>query len=374
MSHCAHAFARVAALVASTALAACNAPDTLTPPATTSSDVEILGRPTPTSLYTVADLGVPTAYSSSIGTDVNDAGIVVGMLDANSSPRGFIFINGAFQVLSPMTATSFALSISNPNVPFYVSGSIDLYGAGVPARWPVYGGYAQSPQIYPNLGTGSANGVNLFGEAVGWSADAQGGGRVGMYWDVYSIGHSVVPPAGFTSMEGTDINDDGLAVFNARGSATSPDRAYLTDGQDPMIALQPPPDLSTAATYADAISERVGITLYIAGRVQLSGSDVWPARWTIDLGTFQQTVEVRREGSGAALGVSNTGTYVGQQLLHQQQTAYAWLLDGSALVLPLPRATRFPAARSISPNGNYIIGQGDVIVERHALLWTATGP
>jgi hypothetical protein len=376
MLHSAHASTCVAALVASTALAACNAPDTLAPSATASPDVTIAAKPVP-SPFTFTDLGVPTGYTTSYGQDVNTQGIVVGFATSASTMTGWMYVNGNTRLLPPGGIATAAYAVANGN-PYYIAGSFSPTGGNLPALWQVFGPSPGSPLALPTPGAGTAYGVNDLGEAVGTVLVPQGSStlRRGIYWDVSHSGTTVDPPFAFTVSEGTDVDNAGYALFNASGSPTSPDRAFLkTPFAGALIALRPPADLSGYGTYAEAISEPVGNVIYIAGKVQLTPEQCFAARWTFDLSFGLATVDVRREATGSAWGVSDDGTYVGVQSVPGGSRAYAWTLANAAIELPLPHGVRFATAHGIDATSTYIAGWADVPgAGRHAMLWTEVGP
>jgi hypothetical protein len=347
-------------------LVACAAPDSTAPNAMAPTDAPLAGRGGGTTSYSVTSLPAPAGYASVNAGDVNDAGTVVGYLTAGNDVFAFARLSGALVALPPTTTRSVARAVSNGD-PTYVVGWIGVNGNSQPARWTISGGSFGNGQILANGGYGVAAGVNDRGEAVG-------GRRI--WGSTGAVVADVTPPAGFSRIDLLDINNVGLVAMNASGSATSLDRAYLRPSTGEAILLAPPAGMEDYFTYADAVSERSGDVVYVAGKVQRGESECYAARWTVNVVSGLVTaLSLRLENTGSAWGVSTGGTFVGHQGQGWTTKPFAWTLSGVAIGLPMPKGAKNPLVRAISPNGKHITGAGEFSgFERRGLLWSGNGP
>jgi uncharacterized membrane protein len=348
------------------ALTACTAPESsLTTLA--ASDEPLAAKPGGTAPYTVTDLRVPVGYDQTEATDVNDAALVVGNLLGSNGYRGFARVNGTLASLAPVNVESFVRAVSNGNPAYAVGWIVGDNNESQPARWAISGTSLGDAVILENSGYGVASGVNDQGEVVGgrsiWSSSG-------------ALVETVDPPAGFTSVELSDINNVGSIVLNATVSATSADRAFLRRSSGETILLAPPAGMEAYFTYADAVSEQTGDVVYVAGKVQLDETTCYAARWTVNVATGSVTaLTVRLENTGSAWGVSTAGTFVGHQGQGWTSKPFAWTLAGSAIGLPMPKGGKNGHLRAISPNGKYVVGFGEFSgFARHAVLWSGNGP
>jgi hypothetical protein len=356
---------RFASLLFVAALVACVPEDPTSPSAPTPSGEPLAAKPSGGGggAYSVIDLGVPVGYNSGEAADVNDAGMVVGTING-SQPRAFARVGNALVALTSTDASS-ARAVSNGN-PTYVVGWVSVGGNSQPARWSISGGAVSAPTVLPNPGYGVAAGVNDQGDVVGGRTIWKSGGAI----------QTVTPPGDFTSLELTDIDNAGHVVFNAAGSATSIDRAYLLRATGGMIELAPPAQMAGYYAVVDNMSEPTNVgVVYVVGKVQLDDTTCYAALWTVDLNSGSATVTVRSENIGSAWGVSNAGTFAGHQGQGWTTSTFAWPLGGGAIALPMPKGGKNGHVRAVSPNGRLITGYAEFTqLKRHPVLWSGNGP
>jgi hypothetical protein len=341
------------------ALAACTAPESS--PTGLAPGEEPLAARSVASPYTVQELGTVGGLPNSFGVDVNDQGVVAGYAIGDAGRRGFLLLGSQ---LVPLAASdeSMAAGVSNGD-PMYVVGWLRASGGDRSARWTVTGGTIGTPTLAPV--TGGNWKVNDLGDGVG----------IDYIWRFDNSVVHVAAPGDFQYLDGRDIDDAGLALFNASGSPTSPDRAFLrlTDGT--MLRLDPPPGRESYATSTGGLTEPSGSgVVYVAGTITLSSVTRYPARWTVNVATQQATVVVDDALTGGASDVSSGGTRVGAAGRRADSDAYAWLLDGTRFKLPAPRGSQDVVASAISDNGRYATGHYLGREGQRALVWSGNGP
>ena len=354
------------ASLALAALAACTAPES-SPTGLAPSEEPLAAKPSSgSSPYSVAVLAGTVDYPRTEPWGVNDAGMVAGHAWSTDGReiRGFIRIGGAIAIVPPATARSSVRAISNGD-PTYVIGSVDAGGVSGTARWTITNGVIGDPEINSSSLRGGG-GVNDLGTAIG--------GR--WIWPLAGSSIEVLPPADYTTVDGTDIDNEGHAVFNASGSPTSIDRAHVRFADGEMLPLRPPAGYEAWATTANTITEvSANGVFYVSGSIQIDDVTCFPALWTVSIAGRTATPSVRFERNGSAAGVSTAGTLVGVQGSRWSINAYAWPLAGAAIKLPVPKSMKNPKPHAISPDGRYVVGYGEENgLQRQGLVWSGTGP
>lgn len=338
------------------AFSACTAPES-SPTALMPSDDALAAKPS-ASPYTFQDLGTVDGMSNLLGFDVNNEGVVAAIAVDDNGTRGFLLLGGQ---LVPLTETddSGVSGISNGD-PMYAVGNARVNGANRAVRWTVAGGVVGAP--VPSPVAGGAWRVNDLGTSVG-----------GRYiWRLNNTVEEVPPPGDYQFIEGRDIDDAGLTVFDAKMSPTLPDRAFfrLTDGT--LIRLDPPAGRPTFSTTAGGLTEPDNNNLVLVAGTIRDGATRYPARWTVNVETRQATVLIESR-TGFASDVSSGGTRVGGSG-GWETDAYAWRLDGTKFKLPAPRGAQDAGANAISDNGMFATGSYYTRAGQRALLWSGNGP
>ena len=200
------------------------------------------------------------------------------------------------------------------------------------------------------------------------------GGR--WIWPLSGSSVEVPIPEDYTSLVGTDIDNEGHAVFNASGSPTLVDRAYVRFADEEMLPLRPPAGYEAWATTANGITEvSANGVFYVSGSIRIDDVTCFAVLWTVSVAGRTATPSVRFERYGSATGVSTAGTLVGVQGSRWSINAYAWPLAGATIKLPVPKAMKNPKPQAISPDGRYVVGYGDESgLQRQGLVWTRTAP
>jgi uncharacterized membrane protein len=355
---------RLIASLVCTVLAACSTPDG-SPTAVAPSDTPLAAKsPGGGATYAVSDLGT-AGYLESVAYDVNDAGTVVGTLTSSSAIVGFARVNGALITLPTTSNRAAARAVSNGSPTYVVGFTTPPNASSRPVRWTIDGSTIGDP-VYLDPGSSVvANEVNDYGAAIG--------GRT-IWGPSGAVIAEVDPPAGFTALELSDINNAGLVTLRATGGATV-DRGFIRLSSGAMVMLAPPAGMEAFSSHAAEVSEQIGDLVYVAGKV-LDASTSYAARWTFDVTAGAVTnVTLRTERIGTANAVSDAGTFTGGQGAYETMSPYAWRLDGTAIGLPVPKGGKQGYAAAVSPNGRLMTGTAQFNGSNaHALLWSGSGP
>jgi hypothetical protein len=320
--------------------------------------------------YTSTDLGVLAGDNQSGAMGVNDAGEVVGR-SCCEPPRAIVALGGVLTAL-PGGDNANATAISNGTTR-YIVGYLGVPYS--PVRWSIAGGQASQP-TYLAIGgatTGSAWGVNDVGDAVG------NVGNDAAMWDATGNLTVVVPPQGFVTGRGRDINNSGDAAFtfsrpdavwNLGGLGFSIGYLRLASGE--LIPL--PPSAADGASQANSLTAVTNDLVTVAGTSYAVPYPSSPraTRWTVNL--VSKTVistEVRSEAS-YGYAISDGGIVAGY-LEGGKQAPFRWL--GSVLLqLNPPKGANQAVAWAISPNGLSVAGEAQLPTYPRAILWTFPSP
>ena len=346
-------------LLACVTLGACTAPESAPTGIAPSADpVDAKQSSNP---YTVLELGTVGGLRSSLGMDVNDQGVVAGYSIDDTAVRGFLLLGGQLVPLT-QSSDSRATGVSNGD-PMYVVGSLTESGVTRYARWTVSGGVIGAPVLAPVQG-GTWK-VNDLGDGVGNSY-------------IWRLDNSVVQvplPQDYQYLYGQNIDDAGISIFNASGSPTTAERAFVRLANGAMVRLDPPAGRESYLTRAGGLNEPdADGNVLVAGTIQLDAFTRYAARWAVNVATEQVVVWVDTALPGFATDVSTAGTLVGAAGRRADSDAYAWSPSGSKVKLPAPRGGQDVAALAVSDNGRYATGHYTGRQGQRALLWTGTEP
>lgn len=321
--------------------------------------------------YTTADLGVLAGDNSSRANAVNDAGVVVGY-SAGVGTRAFALLNGDLTALPGDRSN--ALAISNGSTAYVVGWAVDISLPPAeqnsrPALWTITSGTPSGP-VYLDISAatfGAALGVNDAGAAVGRASS-----RAAM-WDAAGILTLIDAPTGFTSGEGRDINNDGLAVFvfshPESGWPSGIASGYLRLASGDLILL--PPVGTDVVSYANSISETEAGVVYVAGSSLASPSAPIAVRWAVNATTGEiLNTEVRPESSHAtAIGDDRVAAgFLEGAPNSLKSTAFLWT-GADLLSIKPPRGTKDGKAWGISRSGEFVAGEAITRLSRRAILW-----
>jgi uncharacterized membrane protein len=342
-------------------LVACSVADTVSAPPLAEADAAVRAV---TAGYTVVQLTTFPGDVESFAVDVNDAGIIVGSGQGTTRMRGYVSTGSNPIPLSDASIFSRGLAISNSS-PLYAAGDYAYDGNSHPARWTIDPVAGTATVFSLGSGFGFANGINDAGAAVGVS-DQQP-----VIWDETGTPTIVTPPVAntFTSGEGRDINNAGIAVINFTGPSFT--RTYLRINQDVMIEL--PPLAGDVSTFGRRVSEVTGTQVYVAGTSYQSDRAFHAMRWTVDLASNTIINTESRAETSSASDVSTSGAMSGALQGHQNDTPFLWRTTG-LFTLSVPKGGGSADASGISDNGNYVVGQAFFRLHRRALLWTSPTP
>lgn len=356
-------------ILALSVLAIACAPDI---PTEVTSAEPVFAQGGPNSLpYTTADLGVLSGDNSSRANAVNDAGVVVGY-SAGVETHAFALLNGDLTALPGNRSN--ALAISNGSTAYVVGWAVDVSlplaeQNSRPALWTIASGTPSGP-VYLDISAatfGAALGVNDAGAAVGHASN-----RAAM-WDAAGILTLIDAPTGFTSGDGRDINNDGLAVFvfshPESGWTNGIAAGYLRLASGDLILL--PPAGSDVVSYANSISETETGVVYIAGSTYASSTTPRAVRWAVNAttGAILNTEVLPESSHATAIGDGRVAAcFVEGPPNSLKSTAFVW--EGADLLsIKPPKGTKDGKAWGISRSGEFVAGEAISRQSRRAILW-----
>jgi probable HAF family extracellular repeat protein len=305
---------------------------------------------------------LPTLGGSrqTVGSDINDAGQVVGQA-YTSGDIGHAFLWTPGQAMRDLGTLggpgSHATAVNNAG---QVVGFSDLPIGPTGLRhaflWTSTGGMQDLGSIGQFLGESFALGINDAGQIVGWSRVVPNGGLRAFLWtqgagmqDLGSLGPNTNAMASGINNFGHVVGQSGLAPPNTAASHA--------------VLWTPAQGLQDLGTLGGSISEAVAINNagQIVGWSYTSDTAPWtnaafftPGQGARDLGTLAG-------GRSQALAINDAGQVVGFSVVGGEEHAFLWTASGG--LEDISHVTGISAAVAINNNGQ-VVGNNRV-----ASLW-----
>ncbi|MGH7678563.1 MAG: hypothetical protein ACRENU_08870 [Gemmatimonadaceae bacterium] len=284
-----------------------------------------------------------------IPLDVNDAGVIVGMLRLSGSPdQAFRWENGTFTVLGPTTVATVAKAISENGV---VAGFSGFTGV----RWD---GTSMTP--LPSSSNGSqASGINEAGIIVG--ADFLSASR----WNGTRL--DLPKPSGSTAV-GFDVNNLGLVAGRITATAPPFGRPFIWQNTTGTVVILPPTGYSL--TNAHAFQGRViNDAGNFIGSLQ-NGGTIRGFRHRAGTFEFLPSLSAART---FGIGIGEGGDVVGaSEVAPDSLHAVVWSSTNQIRDLGMVTGANTSTANGVNRNG-WVVGTSTTGSTTVGVIWRITG-
>jgi hypothetical protein len=293
-----------------------------------------------------------------IPLDVNDAGVIVGILRAVGVPdRAFRWENGTFTDIGPATGVSVAKAISD-------AGTISGYAGLTGVIWTSSG---MTPLLSSSNGS-QAGGLNEAGIVTG--ADFLSASR----WASPTSRLDLPKPSGSTAVA-FDVNNNG--VISGRITATSPPfgRPFLWQNSTGTQVIMPPVGYSLTNPHAFQGGKTINDAGNWIGNLQNGGT----IRGFRHRNGVFETLPVLSTAMLAsyALGVGENGEVVGTSpFAVDEMHAVVWAVDNTIRDLGLVTGATGTTANAVN-RGGWVVGTSASSVDGATVtvgvIWRITG-
>lgn len=292
-----------------------------------------------------------------IPLDVNDEGVIVGILRLNGTPdRAFRWENGTFTDIGPASGASVAKAISD-------GGMVSGFAGTTGVIWTSSG---MTPLLSSSNGS-QAGGLNEAGIVVG--ADFLSASR----WASPASRLDLPKPSGSTAVA-FDVNNNG--VVSGRITATSPPfgRPFLWQNSTGTQVIMPPAGYSLTNPHAFQGGKTINDAGNWIGNLQ-NGSTIRGFRHRN--GAFETLPVLAALPQSFALGIGENGEVVGTGLFVVDQFhALVWAVDNTLRDLGLVEGAANTTATAVNRTG-WVVGTSqstvDGVMITVGVIWRITG-